>query len=434
MTRIEAADCRFLLGAATFACLVMGGGTVRGVAIDALLQIFIICAATYTIIRLRKSQTSWLGVTLFVLVLCAGLVQVIPIPTELIHSLRPEIFLPYLPDSQMEQSLSTISLSTSRTLPAIIIVLSVISMFIAFSKLSERDIAGILPFYILGLVVIMIVLVLRYSNVISDKSDHYLGYFANLGLFANENHLSILLCASIPLLVYLAFFRTRSYFPVFLVAFVLLCLLAIGSRAGIQIGFAVLVMSIFVLARRARLAGSVILGLLITLVVYGYGAFVRIGGDEVQTGLERRDFALTTLRGIGDNWILGTGYGSFDLIYPHYERLEDVYSPYVNHAHNDVLEIVLEGGAMGAFIVLFYLMALLLRLARSQANQLQLLSFLSIGVILVHSTVDYPLRTMAVAASFAFFNAIFFARLSAVRPVLPSGTTEDHGQAGVAPG
>ncbi len=50
------------------------------------------------------------------------------------------------------------------------------------------------------------------------------------------------------------------------------------------------------------------------------------------------------------------------------------------------------------------------RLSRVSDRLLPRLSFLSICVVLVHSTVDYPLRTMGIAVSFAFFNAILFVR------------------------
>jgi O-antigen ligase len=183
-------------------------------------------------------------------------------------------------------------------------------------------------------------------------------------------------------------------------------LLAVGSRAGILIGVAVLAMSALLLAWRARAAGLAVLGLFVISTVYGYGAFVAVGTEAT---LGRRDFLLATLRGIADNWLLGTGYGSFDLVYPRYERLEDIYPAFVNHAHNDFLEIALEGGLVGAVVVALYLGLIVARFVAIGDRPLQRLSFLSICVVLVHSSVDYPLRTTAIAAAFAFFNALFFA-------------------------
>ena len=44
------------------------------------------------------------------------------------------------------------------------------------------------------------------------------------------------------------------------------------------------------------------------------------------------------------------------------------------------------------------------------------LVLLSIVVILLHSLVDYPLRTMAIAMSFAFFNVLLFSDVGIEQP------------------
>jgi O-antigen ligase len=407
MTQPQAIDCRYLLGAVLFACMIIGGGTVGGRLIEAILQIFIICASTYTLVRLRHSPASRPGLVLLLLVTCAGIAQVIPLPTGLFQGLRPETFLPYQPGSEAPQPLSTISLSTSRTMSALTSMLWGLLLFIAFSKLSKKDIEGILPFFLAGLILNIAFVFLQISNGNFAYLGYVLGHEINSGLFSNENHLSTLICCSIPMLFYIGFIRKRFLVMIPLILTLLLCLLAIGSRAGVLLGFAVLLMSLFLTAWRMRLGGVFALCLLGTVTVYGYGAFARIS-QETGGILERPEFFETVLRGIRDNWILGTGYGSFDLVYPHYERLEAVYSVYVNHAHNDVMEFMLEGGVVGAIILLLYFATFLFRLAQTGDKPLRLLSALSIGVVLVHSTVDYPLRTMAVAASFAFFNALFF--------------------------
>jgi hypothetical protein len=57
-----------------------------------------------------------------------------------------------------------------------------------------------------------------------------------------------------------------------------------------------------------------------------------------------------------------------------------------------------------------------MRAIRVGKRPLQRLALLSIVVILLHSLVDYPLRTMAVAMIFAFFNALFFADVGMQSP------------------
>ena len=71
-------------------------------------------------------------------------------------------------------------------------------------------------------------------------------------------------------------------------------------------------------------------------------------------------------------------------------------------------ELLLEGGIAAGVILCVYLAALAMRTFQVVKRPLQRLALLSILVILLHSLVDYPLRTMAIAMTFAFFNALFF--------------------------
>lgn len=423
-----AIECRYLLGAVMLACLTLGGGTASGQAIDAVLQILVIAAATYTIVRLWHRPASSPGWMLFALVAGAGLAQVIPLPTRLVRELRPDAFLPHLAELGMANTHSTISLTTSRTIASLAASLSSIYLFIAFSKLSTDEIHSLLPFLFAGVIANLSALTLNSAGV----GGHF-GYASGAGLFANDNHLATLFCSGIPLVVYYGFRSRRIYLSAFLTALLLAALVAIGSRAGILIGAAVVAISAFLLVWRTPIGNLVAFGLLALATVYAYGRFLGLEGNDPGPTPDRGDFLRTTLRGIGDNWLLGTGYGSFDLVYPHYERLEDVYAAYVNHAHNDYLEIMLEGGVIGALIVALCLGWLLTRFVACGSNAPQRLSFLSICVVLVHSGVDYPLRTTAMAAAFAFFNALYFCadRGAAAADAAPrggrgTGSAADH--------
>src|SRR5690606_26427568 len=85
-------------------------------------------------------------------------------------------------------------------------------------------------------------------------------------------------------------------------------------------------------------------------------------------------------------------------------------SKYVNHAHNDFLEILFEGGVVAAFPLVLYAGLILEKVFWFPENPLQRAALLSVGFLLMHSTIDYPLRTMAVAITFAFLNGILFHR------------------------
>lgn len=85
-----------------------------------------------------------------------------------------------------------------------------------------------------------------------------------------------------------------------------------------------------------------------------------------------------------------------------------IFSQYVNHAHNEYLEVIFEGGVIAAIGIIFYLIILAVSVFGGGKNTFQKAALLSIVFLLVHSFVDYPLRTMALALTFAYLNAIVF--------------------------
>jgi len=102
---------------------------------------------------------------------------------------------------------------------------------------------------------------------------------------------------------------------------------------------------------------------------------------------------------IANHWLLGTGFGSFDAVYHIYEPTSLLLPRYVNQAHNDWAQLVIEGGAP-AVLLLFALLvwhALALKglLSSKGAYRPVLLVFWCslLAIISAASIVDYPLRT-----------------------------------------
>ncbi|WP_245469463.1 O-antigen ligase family protein, partial [Mesorhizobium sp. M7A.F.Ca.CA.002.03.2.1] len=124
----------------------------------------------------------------------------------------------------------------------------------------------------------------------------------------------------------------------------------------------------------------------------------------VDPAFGRAEFARTTIAGIEENWATGVGFGSFPKVYQIYEKGEMIFKPYVNHAHNDYLELALEGGAPVVFLVAAYAILLFAFSVTARRDPLQKMAFLSVSFLLVHSLVDYPLRTAALAMTFAYMN------------------------------
>lgn len=404
---------RIVLGLCLLACLLLGGATQRGVLIEALLQVLVIAASTYALMGSTPGSGSaaamrW-SLVLGGLVLLAGVVQLLPLPVSMLEIGRPAGLLPYTGSTDLPPVGSApISLSVARTIEAVIFVLVPILFFAAASSLPEEDRAGLLRFFVIGLVCNLIAAGLQYSFSGDTTLGDLLGYGVMVGMFANRNHFATLVFSSMPLIIYFGFFRGRPLLATSLLGLIFLILLAAGSRAGILIGLGVVAISLTALIWRGRVGTVVLLALIAGIAAYGYGAFVQVSSRQLDPVFGRWEFAVTTLRAIRDNWLWGTGFGSFDLVYPFYETKDMVHVEYVNHAHNDFLEVFLEGGIGAGVILVVYAVALVARGFRVARYPLQRLALLSIVVILLHSLVDYPLRTMAIAMSFAFFNVLFF--------------------------
>ena len=132
----------------------------------------------------------------------------------------------------------------------------------------------------------------------------------------------------------------------------------------------------------------------------------RFGPD---TGPEFRYRAWPLIwREAGRHLPFGSGVGSFDRVYRGIEPLSFVGPKFFNHAHNDYLELWLETGWLGVAAVVAVAAWFVANAARAwSARGSSLARAASVGVLALAamSSVDYPLRTEAVAALFAFLLA-----------------------------
>jgi O-antigen ligase len=101
----------------------------------------------------------------------------------------------------------------------------------------------------------------------------------------------------------------------------------------------------------------------------------------------------------------GSGLGSFRRVYHLYERPEQVTNIYVIHVHNDYVELALETGVAGIVLMALFLAWWAVAVRRvwrtAEAGPFARAASIGSAAILVHSLVDFPLRTAAIGASFA---------------------------------
>ncbi|KPF85625.1 hypothetical protein IP81_19470 [Novosphingobium sp. AAP83] len=254
---------------------------------------------------------------------------------------------------------------------------------------------------------------------------------SGVGFFANRNHQAVFLALLAPAILLHARIKAfqaaqknqsleagRTVFPVpwWIIpgcAVMLLAplLLVTGSRSGLVLGMVAALATPWVIAplaqQRTRSMGRRVLP---TLALLAGLAFVMFDRDLALDRLFASDPASdarmlilpTVFAMIEDVWLLGTGLGSFETVMMIYEPDHLLAPNYMNHAHNDWLEIVLTGGVpaivlglMGGWIICRGMLRHE-RYAEVPAElALSRLGFLMIIILALASFSDYPLRTPA---------------------------------------
>ncbi|HEY6941832.1 O-antigen ligase family protein, partial [Dokdonella sp.] len=257
------------------------------------------------------------------------------------------------------------------------------------------------------------------------------------GVFANRNHQAVALTIGLVLSVALLVDARRrgterggrsiAAVPFALSALLLaVALPLVGSRAGIviamiAIGVVLPAAGVPSLARLrehrpTRWATAAVLGLLVAGIHVGL-AWVQ--SDAAVTG-SRWMLSRETLRIAVDNMPLGSGFGSFVPMFQQGTGPETLARTYINAAHDEYAQWGLEGGVLvlGAlFAAVIVLARVFVRLVRrhpeSPARTIGVAAWSGVFALLVHSGVDYPLRTPALMAACALLAGIAVAAAGA---------------------
>src|SRR5262249_55379503 len=105
----------------------------------------------------------------------------------------------------------------------------------------------------------------------------------------------------------------------------------------------------------------------------------------------------------------GSGFGSFDSVYRHFEPRALLSTIYMNQAHNEPLQLLIEGGAP-AIVLLLLFAGWWVRTPGSALFVAEIPGRRAMGVagvatsiiLMLSSLVDYPLRTPLLAGVFVF--------------------------------
>jgi len=259
------------------------------------------------------------------------------------------------------------------------------------------------------------------------KSPYYFYRISNFGFatgfFANSNHMASLLVVTVPFLF--AMLRTsrkndgkgglqrQTSVYALVIGSVLIVLLGIylnGSLAGFGLVMPIMLGSILLLGnwRSQRRWVAVPAVLLIAIAIAGLALPTSLTIDRAGAAgsvESRQELAVRTWAAIRTVMPVGSGLGSFEKVYRLQEDSGSVDRTYVNHAHNDYLELVLETGIPGLLLIAAFLFwwgsTAVGRWRDNVADPFVKAAVIASAALLAHSLVDFPLRTSALSALFA---------------------------------
>lgn len=247
------------------------------------------------------------------------------------------------------------------------------------------------------------------------------------GFFANRNHEAAFLTMGIPLAAWWAgrgnlgprLRRARWLIAGSAVLFLLTAAVTTQSRTG-----AALVVLSFLLTGAliirgtglgkktlALLAGGVLLAGALSAIALTRWSDARLGLAEARQDL-RIQVLPETLEAARTFFPVGAGWGSFAQIYPRFESIEDLSPEYLNHAHTELTQIVIEGGVFAILLLLVFLVWYVRAAWRAWrapngpgVAEARVCTVL-LALPLVASITDYPLRTPLMACAFAAAAAL----------------------------
>jgi len=408
----------------TILALMLGGGGSSAPISELLLQL--VAAAALVVWALvergedRKPvpRTAWL---LAGLVVILPLVQLVPLPPALWQSLPDrESEIAALALVGRESSWMPWSVAPARTFASLLSLAPPVAALLMTATLARHERSWVIRAIALVAVVSVVIGALQLSS--GDGSVWRFYGAANIGFIsgfqANRNaEADVLLIGVVAATAAAHLLRAQLGEPLARVAvygFGLLLLIGTvltGSRTGILLSPVAILFALGIwrpAMLRTRTAPLAIVAVIVAMIG---GLFAARWNPALGRVLARftldEDFRFElwkdTVPAISRHWPFGSGLGTFRQAFLPSERLAVVDATWPVRAHNDYLEVLLEGGVFGGLLALAVVALLVWMMVtawrrRSTGEGAQVLFAIAVLVIVgLHSIVDYPLRSMALA-------------------------------------
>lgn len=387
------------------------------------------CALILVAAALFGKKISFRGVKPIFFLLSAAvllaILQLIPLPPGMWQALPGRHLLietaQLTGTGQPWRPLSLVPGATANAAASLIVPATVL---ILVSGLSSADRSWLPGSILIFIVMSMFIGLLQFSGIVLNNPfiNDTPGQVA--GSFANRNHFALLLalgCLLAPVWVYHDAHqsRWRGIVAFGLVLLFALTILASGSRTGLILGALALGIGLLLVRQSIRrtlrryprwafpaliggVAGAIAIFVLISFVADRAASISRVLTVDVGQDLRARALP-TVLAMIRDYFPFGSGLGGFDPVFRIHEPFELLNFTYLNHAHNDLLEVVLDAGLPGLLLIAAALLWWGWASVRAwrgpdTRNMLPRLGSAMLLLIVIASAFDYPARTPAIMA------------------------------------
>jgi O-antigen ligase len=411
--------------------IVLGGSNFPAAHIQAYFTLSSVLLIACGLYRLRNGLPSGLAsfAALFSAVcMLLVLAQLVPLPFEMWRSLpgREAFLKSYEAVGATPQSLA-LSLSPSATRYAALSVLPPLAAFLGVLSVPKRLFwvvsAAIFACAMVGFILGIIqksqgAASGLYFYVDPGTAKYAVGTFGSRSLFATQ------LFTSVPFLAAFAMSLAKrwSLRPILTFAFttvyiglLIAVLAAVGSRAGIALAMlSVLVTFMFIFRPKAQGGAFIGIGKSLILLIAGLlvmaqasmVGIMRLAQTDPLQDL-RATITAVSYQAAKAQFPAGSGFGTFVPVYQLYETPDTIVEVYINHAHNEWLELAIEGGAPAIALMAIFVLWLIYALYRAArlaahdpANAHIKAAGLAVVLMLLHAIVDFPFRTDALLVLF----------------------------------